>query len=397
MLDFSDPSYRRDPYPTLKRLRELDPVYRHPHGYWVVTRHADVRAINRDPRLGRDLRRLRVGGTGVIYRTYPTLLESHATAIFHLDPPAHTRIRRLVSHAFTPAAIAQMLATVERAADELIGALPDEGPVELIRDVAKPFPVTVIGGILGVPERDFPELERWSYAIAEIVEMTITRGQLIRAEAAATAFYEYLQEFIAQRRREPGDGLVDRLIAAEQQSEAITLAELIHNVMLVFVAGHETTTNLIGNGVYALLQHPDQLERLRREPGLLPRAIEECLRYESPANSTPRCAYEDIELGGKTIRQGELVMCMLGAANRDPEAFRDPDRLDIGRDPNPHESFGGGVHYCIGAPLARVEGRVALAKLFARYRRLEIDPSRVTWANRINLRGLSELGLQVSR
>jgi cytochrome P450 len=397
MLDFTDPSYRRDPYPILKQVRDVDPIHKHAYGYWVVTRHADVRMVNRDPRFGRDLRRLRAGGTNVIYRTYPTLLESHHTAIFFLDPPDHTRIRRLVNYAFTPAAIAEMLAIVERTADELIGALPEEGPVELIGQVAKPFPVSVIGGILGVPEQDFPDLERWSFAIAEIVEPTMTRGQLIRAEQAATAFYEYLLAFVERRQREPGEGLVDRLIVAQRETEAITMPELIHNIMLIFAAGHETTTNLIGNGVYSLLQFPEQLARLRREPELLGRAVEEILRYESPANGTPRCAYEDIELGGKLIRKGELIMCMLGAANRDPQAFRDPDSLDIARDPNPHESFGGGPHYCIGAALARVEGRVALAKLLARYSHIELDPSRLTWANRINLRGLSQLGLFVRR
>ena len=397
MIDFSDPGYRRDPYPSLRRLREADPVHRHPHGYWVVTKHAYVRALNRDPRLGRDLRKLAVGGTNIIYQKYPALRESHATGMFHLDPPDHTRVRKLINYAFTPAAIAQMIATVERVADDLLNALPDEGSVELIREVAKPFPVAVIAGILGVPEGDFPALERWSFAISEIVEWTITHGQLMRAEAAAADFKAYLKAFIEERRREPGNGLVDRLIAAEKETGALSEAELIHNVMLVFVAGHETTTNLIGNGLYALLNHPEELARLRREPALTTSAVEECLRYESPANATPRCAHEDIEIGGKRIRKGELVMCMLGAANRDPEAFADPERLDITRDPNPHESFGGGIHYCIGAPLARVEGRVALSKLLARYSRIEVDTAHVTWANRINLRGLSELGLNVQK
>jgi pimeloyl-[acyl-carrier protein] synthase len=395
MLDFSDPDYRRNPYPTLKRLRELDPLYRHPHGFWIATRHADVRFLNRDPRLGRDLRKLTFGGAQVVYAQLPILLESYATGMFHLDPPDHTRVRRLFSHAFTPAAVARMVASVERTARTLIAALPEEGSIELIHDVAKPFPVAVVGDILGVPEADYPALERWSFAISEIVELTITKGQLARAERSALEFKEYLRDFIERRRREPGDGLVDQLIAIERDHGTLSEAELIHNIMLLFVAGHETTTNLIGNGLYALLRHPDELTRLRQNPSLLPMAIEECLRYESPANATPRCAHEDIAIGGKVIRKGELVMCMLGAANRDPDAFADPDRLDITRDPNPHESFGGGIHYCIGAPLARLEGRLALAALIERYRHLEIDESRVVWADRVNLRGLSEFGLHV--
>jgi cytochrome P450 len=395
LIDFLDPKYRRNPHPTLKHLRESDPIHRHEHGYWVVTRHADVRALNRDPRLGRDLRKLSIGGADVVYRNYPTLRQFQATSILHLDPPDHTRIRKLISYAFTPAAVAKMEETVERAADALISALPSEGAVELIRELAKPLPVAVVAGVLGVPEHDFAVLERWSFAIAETVEITVTHGQMRRAEQAAADFTAYLQELVARRRREPGNTLIDRLIDAEAETEALTEAELIHNIILIFVAGHETTTNLIGNGVLALLEHPEELARLRQDPTLLPRAVEECLRYESPANTTPRCAHEDIEIGGKTIRKGELVMCMLGAANRDPDVFRDPDRLDIRRDPNPHESFGGGAHYCIGAPLARLEGRIAFRRLFERYRHLAIDPARVVWANRINLRGLSELGLHV--
>ena len=397
MLDFSDPDYRRNPYPTLKRLREADPLYRHPHGFWISTRHADVRFFNRDPRLGRDLRKLTFGGAQVVYAQLPTLLESYTTGMFHLDPPDHTRVRRLFSHAFTPAAVARMVASVERTAHTLVSALPDEGAIELIHDVAKPFPVAVIGDLLDVPEADYPVLERWSFAISEIVELTISKAKLARAEQSAREFKAYLEAFVERRRREPGDGLVDRLIAIERDHGTLSEAELIHNIMLLFVAGHETTTNLIGNGLYALLRHPDQLARLRRDPALLPLAIEECLRYESPANATPRCAHEDIEVRGKIIRRGELVMCMLGAANRDPEAFADPERLDITRDPNPHESFGGGIHYCIGAPLARLEGRLALAALLARYRHFTIDDSRVAWADRVNLRGLSQFGLQVAQ
>ena len=397
MLDFSAPEYRRDPYGVLKRLRETDPLYRHPHGFWVSTRHRDVRFFNRDPRFGRDLRKLRHASAEVVYAGLPTLLESYTTGMFHLDPPDHTRVRRLFAHAFTPAAVARMVATVERTADRLVAALPDEGRIELIHDVAKPFPVAVVAGILGMPEEDFATLERWSFAISEIVELTITRGQLARAEQAALDFKRYLEAFLERRRRDPQDGIVDHLIAIEREEGTLTEAELIHNIMLLFVAGHETTTNLIGNGMFALLRHPEELDRLRQDPSLMPLAIEECLRYESPANATPRCALEDVEVAGKLVRRGDLVMCMLGAANRDPEVFADPDRLMITRDPNPHESFGGGIHYCIGAPLARVEGRIALERLLARYRHIDIDEARVTWADRVNLRGLSELGLQVRR
>ncbi len=397
MIDFTDPAYRRDPHGALRRLRDVDPIHKHKDGFWMATRHADVRVLNRDSRLGRDLRKIRGGGPNTIYKPYPTLLELHANSMMHLDPPDHTRIRRLVSYAFTPVAIAQMLHTVERKAEKFLAALPDEGPIDLISQVAKPLPIAIVADLLGVPEEDFPILEHWSAAISSVVEVGVTRRQVMLAEEAAVSFREYLREFVAKRRRELGDGLVDRMISAEALTDAITESELIYNVILIFVAGHETVTNLIGNGVHALLRNPGELERLRSHPELLGSAVEECLRYDSPANTNARCTLEDVEIGGKVIRKGDLVLCMLGAANRDPEVFADPDRFDIGRNPNPHESFGGGVHYCIGAPLARLQGRVAFGKLLERYRHLELDESRVAWSSRVNLRGLAELGIDVRR
>jgi cytochrome P450 len=395
MLEFASPEYRRDPYLVLRRLRETDPLHRHPHGFWMATRHADVRFFERDPRFGRDLRKLRHASAQVVFKDLPTLLESYATGMFHLDPPDHSRVRKLFAHAFTPAAVARMQATVEATADQLISALPDEGEIELIRDVAKPFPVAVIAGILGVPEKDYATLESWSFAISEIVELTITKGQLMRADRAAFDFKRYLQDLVADRRRNPQGGIVDHLLSIEDEDRSLSEAELIHNIMLLFVAGHETTTNLIGNGMHSLLTHPEELARLRADMSLLPKAIEECLRYESPANATPRCALEDVRVRDHLIQKGDLVMCMLGAANRDPEVFEDPDSFRILRDPNPHESFGGGIHYCIGAPLARVEGRIAIERLLARYRDIEIVEGGATWAHRVNLRGLSELRLRV--
>jgi pimeloyl-[acyl-carrier protein] synthase len=206
-----------------------------------------------------------------------------------------------------------------------------------------------------------------------------------------------MARFVNERRRSPGDGLVDRLILAEQETEQLSLDELIANIILLLIAGHETTTNLIGNGLHALLEHPDQLALLRARPELAASAVEECLRYESPTNTNARCPSENIEVSGKVIKAGQLIMCMLGAANRDPEVFADPDRLDITRSPNPHQSFGGGVHHCIGASLARLEGQIALRATLDRYSHIELDRERVRWRDRINLRGFGELGLRVRR
>jgi len=396
-FNFFDPDYRTNPHPVLADLRLRDPIHRTIFG-WIITRHADVQRLNRDPRLGRDLRKLTQGGRMLkAAKHLPGLGEMLATFMLHLDPPDHTRIRRLMAYAFTPKAIGQMEATVRQTAATVLDRMPERGDVGLIDAFAKPFPVTVICDLMQVPLSDSPMLAGWSEAIAEHIEVTATREQLAACNGAYFEIKDYLARFVEQRRKNPGDGLIDRLIAAEQETDALSSNELLANVILLILAGHETTTNLIGNGMLALIQHPDQLALLRQQPALVSTAVEECLRFESPANTNARCAHEVIEIGSKRIEPGDLVLCMLGAANRDPEVFADPDRFDITRDPNPHQSFGGGPHHCIGANLARLEGRVAIAGLLERYRSIELDGTPVQWRDRINLRGLSELNLRVTR
>jgi len=395
-FSFFDPAYRRDPYPTLAHLRARDPVHKTPFG-WIVTRHADVVRLNRDPRCGRDTRTLRGGGLAARAAGHPGLVEMLATFMLHLDPPEHTRIRKVMAYAFTPRAIEQMEVSVTAVAQGLLAKLPERGEIELLADLARPLPVTVIGDLMQVPREDFPRLAQWSDAIAEQIEVTATPAHTPAPSGAYSAFTAYLADFGEARRPAPGTGLIDRLSHAERETAALSSDELLANIILLLVAGHETTTNLIGNGMHALLAHPDQLARLRAQPELAASAVEECLRFDSPANTNARCVLEDLEVGGRELRAGQLVICMLGAANRDPEVFADPDRLDIGRDPNPHQAFGGGAHHCIGAHLARLEGRIALRGLLERYPHLAVDPARVRWRDRINLRGLSELGLAVGR
>jgi cytochrome P450 len=395
-LNFFDPDYRRNPYPTLAYIRAHDPVQKTPFG-WIVTRHADVVRLVRDPRCGRDTRKMRGGGLAALAGEHEGLREMLATFMIHLDPPDHTRIRKLMAYAFTPKAVTQMERDVERVAAELLAEVPDEGDVELMRAFARPFPVRVIADLMQVPRGDAAVLERWSGAIAEQLEVTASREQLAAADKAYFEFKDYMARFVEERRRAPGDGLIDRLIHAERETEQLSSDELLANIILLLIAGHETTTNLIGNGLHALLEHPDQLALLRARPELAASAVEECLRYESPTNTNARCPSENIEVGGKVIKAGQLVMCMLGAANRDPEVFVDPDRLDITRSPNPHQSFGGGIHHCIGASLARLEGQIALRALLDRYPHIELDRERVRWRDRINLRGFGELGLRVRR
>jgi cytochrome P450 len=387
-FSFFDPAYRRDPYPVLARLREQDPVHASRAG-WILTRHADVDRLNRDPRCGRDQRKLEGGGLAGRFPDRKGLVELVSTMMIHLDPPDHTRMRKLMAYAFTPKAVDQMERTVVRVTARLLDALPRSGTFDIMSSYARPLPVTVICNLMDVPNADYPAIAQWSDAIVEHVELTATADQLAWANTAYLEFKAYLDRFIAMRRANPGNGLVDRLIAAERETEALSSTELVANIIQLLIAGHETTTNLIGNGLNALLSHPDQLELLRDRPGLASSAVEECLRYDSPANTNVRCPHEDLEIDGKQIRRGERIICMLGAANRDPAVFADPDRFDITRDPNPHVSFGGGAHFCVGAHLARLEGRIAIRALVARYPRLERHRAR--WRDRINLRGLTEL------
>jgi len=393
-FSFLDPEYRRNPHPILHRLRELDPVHKNRAG-WLITRHADVVQLQRDPRCGRDLRKSTTGGLTALYPDRKGLGEMIASMMFHLDPPDHTRMRKLMAYAFTPRAIEQMEPQIEQVTVELLDTLPTDGTADLIRNFARPLPVTVICAIMDVPRADFARVEAWTDALIEHLEVTATPEQIGAADQAYFDFKAYLAEFIAARRKAPGNGLVDRLIAAERETEALSPTELIANIILLLIGGHETTTNLIGNGMLALLEHPDQLALLRDKPDLITTAVEEFLRYESPANTNARCPSEDIEIGGKLIKKGERILCMLGAANRDPEVFAKPDTFDITRDPNPHVSFGGGPHFCIGAHLARLEGRIGVRRLLERYRTIDLVPARVKWRDRINLRGLAELGVKL--
>lgn len=394
-FSFFDPDYRRNPHPVLARLRARDPVHSTKSG-WIITSHAHVSQLNRDPRCGRDLRKLNTGGLAGLFPDRKGLVELVNSMMFHLDAPDHTRMRKLMAYAFTPKAIEAMEVSIEAVTKRLLDRISD-GPFDLIRDFARPLPVTVICDIMQVPHADFAKIEAWTDAIVEHLEITASIEQIAAADTAYLEFKAYLAGFIEARRANPGSGLVDRLIAAERETDALSSTELIANIVQLLLGGHETTTNLIGNGVHALLEHPHQLARLRASPELVSSAVEESLRYEAPANTNARCPNEDIEIGGKLIRKGERIMCMLGAANRDPAVFSNPDVFDIARDPNPHVSFGGGPHFCIGAHLARLEGRIAFQRLFERFPRLELDRDRVRWRNRINLRGLSELGVIGSR
>jgi cytochrome P450 len=370
------PELVSDPYPTYRRLLEEEPFFHERSGFWVVARHADVHQVLRDRRLGRadfaERARSQLGD-GPLARAFTQFL-------LFKDPPDHTRLR----------------GQIEEAVEELLDRVPADGTLELIGDVAYPLLVLVICALLGVPPQDRGDFRAWSSAVAEGLD-AITNPQpepIGRANAGAEALGDYFRGLIAERRARPRDDLVSDLIAARDGADRLSEEELLGTVVLLFGAGHETTVNLIGNGALALLTHPEQTERLRAEPVLLPGAIEELLRFDSPVQRTVRTATEDVPVGGRTVRAGERVMALLGAANRDPHRFADPDRLDVARsDAQHHVSFGGGIHYCLGAPLARLEAQIAIGALLRRLPDARLVDAQPTWRPTLVLRGLTRLPL----
>jgi cytochrome P450/class 3 adenylate cyclase/tetratricopeptide (TPR) repeat protein len=389
LFEPSRPDFHADPYPFYHRLRAADPVHRTRQGFWVLTRYADVEGALRDSRLGRE------GPDHMLAAVYGEDPDAKVTRpLVFRDPPAHTRLRGLVSKAFTPRVVEGMRGHIADIVDRLLGRVRDAGEMDVIADLAYPLPVTVICEMLGVPVADHGTITQWSGDIARSLDalgQASDRDIVRRGRLARHALAEYFRGLIPERRRRPTADLLGHLIAVEEQGDQLTEEELLATCVLLFIAGHETTVNLIGNGVLALLRHPEQLEMLRGEPGLLPRAIEELLRYDSPVQRTARIAKTDIELAGKRIPAGALVVVAIGAANRDPERFPEPDRLDIARPDNDHLAFGAGIHFCLGAPLARVEAAVALGALLERMPRLRLAIETPQWRESSTLRGLRAL------
>ncbi len=385
-------AFLRDPYPIYQQLRAADPI--HWNGWsWIVTRYVDVLAILRDPRfvaarIQPDEAWLRQTGLTPLFRT-------HARMMLFTDPPDHTRLRGLVSRAFTPRVVEQLRPRIQALVDAIIDDIAAAGATDLIRDLAYPLPVTVIAELLGVPAGMRDQFRRWSDGVAAFIGGTTAPEMetLAEAQRCVIEMSAYFRAEADARRRQPRDDLLTALAQAEDAGDRLSSDELIANAILLLVAGHETTTNLIGNGTLALLQHPDQRQRLMDDPALIASAIEELLRYNSPVQATSRMAAADVVIDGRQIRRGQHVSLMIGAANRDPAHFADPDRLDITRRPNRHLSFAHGPHFCLGAPLARLEGQIAIGALFRRLPRLALATDDVTWRDNFTLRGLTALPL----
>ncbi len=378
---------REDPYPHYRELREAEPVHRSPFmDMWVLTRYEDVALVLRDQRFSAD--RTKWNGVREVENFQPT------RSLLSLDPPDHTRLRHLVSKAFTPRIVEQLRPQAQVIVDEALEKAAARGAMELIEDLAYPLPVAVIARMLGVPEEDWPRFREWSRVLVSSLDpVAFPSPEMLAAlTAAQEALLDYLRGIVAQRRREPRPDLISDLIAVEEQGDVLNERELLVMLNLLLVAGHETTVNLIGNGMLALLRHRDQLALLRARPGLIETAVEELLRFDSPVQLTGRIAAQDCTLGGQHIGQGQLVLTLLGAANRDPQQFADPDRLDLTRSPNQHFSFGRGIHFCLGAPLARLEGRIAIGSLVERFPRLMLAGEPVR-GETITLRGLTRLPL----
>src|SRR5437016_13311672 len=352
------PEFHADPYPFYHRLRAVAPVYQTPMGFWVLTRYDDVVTVLRDPRFGRDGFEQMLAAVYADERAESSRLPR---SMLFRDPPDHTRLRALVSKAFTPRVIERMREHIQDIVNRLLGRVRDAKGMDVITDLAYPLPVTVICEMLGVPTGDEGVIRQWSSDVARSLDAIgmpsdieiVTRGRAARRELA-----DYFRRLLPERRRHPQDDLLSLLIAAEEAGDKLSEGELLATCILLFIAGHETTVNLIGNGTLALLRHPDQLGRLREDPALIHSAVEELLRYDSPVQRTARITNTDVEVDRRAIAKGPMVVAAIGAANRDPAHFPEPDRLDIARRDNRHVAFGFGIHFCLGAPLRSEERRV---------------------------------------
>ena len=384
-----DPEFRADPYPTYKRLVEEAPVFQSPLGV-VLSRHRDCESVLRNHRKwSSDARNATDSG----FEPNLDLFDLDRPFLF-LDPPDHTRLRSLVSKAFTPRVVEQLRARVQAIVDDLLDAVSEKGTMEVINDFAYPLPMIVISEMLGVPAESHNEFREWSAELAKSLdpELAAQPEALERQRRAIELFDDLFRALIAERRDEPKDDLLSALVQAEEEGDKLTEGELLSTCRLILIAGHETTVNLIGNGVLQLLRHPEELQKLRDEPSLAESAVEEILRYDPPVQLTGRIALEDMAFDGVTVPKGHGVTCLIGAANRDPERFPEPERFDITRDDDRHLSFGFGIHFCMGAPLARVEGQVALATFAQRLESPELLTESPKYKNFV-LRGLESLSV----
>ena len=394
-------SFYQDPYPAYAELRRVEPVYWcEPWQAWVVTSHRACADVLLEPTryssAGYELAVL-----DALRRDHPgsgaSLIAHYSTDVLSItDPPVHTRLRRLLMVAFTPRTVARLRSRVDELVGELLDAIHHEAEVDLLATFAYPLPALVIGELLGVPRDDQHAFMEWSADIVAYVGTGATDlDRLERAEASMTAFRDYLRPLVASRRKSPSDDLLGSLARPSPSADAMSDEELIATSVTLLFAGHETTANLIGNGLLALLRNPEQLERLRADPSRVESAVEELLRYDSPVQRNRRRASEDVELHGHVIRADQRVLAFLGAANRDPDVFPDPDRLDLDRKAVGHMAFGHGIHYCVGAALSRLEAPIAISAVLGHFPTLGLADATIRWRPNMAFRGLEALPVRL--
>ncbi|MDQ6883909.1 MAG: cytochrome P450 [Candidatus Dormibacteraeota bacterium] len=386
-----EPEVLANPYPLYQRLRSEDPVHWDAFLHaWVVTRYADVVAVLQRFSADRTPTPKQLAAMGMAELS--PIAQVMVRQMLFLDPPAHTRVRSLAARAFTPRRVERVRAHIQEIVEDLLDEVAAAGAMDIIADLAYPLPAIVTAEMLGVPPTHRDQLKAWSEDFAEVLgnfQHNPDRvSRLLRSLDDMTA---YFRAAVRRDRDHPTKGLIHALATVEVEGDRLSEDEVIANTIVTMVGGQETTTNLIGNGVLTLLRHQDQLDKLRDDPSLTPSAVEELLRYESPSQHTARLAPEDIQLGGTLIRKRQAVIAVMGAANRDPARFPDPDRLDICRPDNRHVAFGWAGHFCFGAPLARIEGQIAFATLLRRFPNLRLRPGPLTWRPNLGLRGLAAL------
>jgi cytochrome P450 len=387
-----DPAFIADPYPVYHQLRAAAPVWQSPLGMWVMTRYEDVALVLRDKRFGKNYAESMKRRYGENALNEPAVA-SLARTMLVLDPPDHTRLRGLVTKAFTARRVEEMRPRIAAVVDQLIDRVAEKGAMDVIADFAHRLPVIVICDMLGIPEEDRGQFfDQYKVNSRLIDPVPLTREEMDAVNDNGKVVGAYFDSLFERRRKDPKDDLTTQLVQAEEAGDRLTTEELRANVGLLFAAGHETTANLIGNGLLALQRNPEQWEALKADPSLIPNAMDELLRFDSSVQMTGRATLESVEVGGVTLEKGASIVCFLGAANRDPAIYADPDKLDVRRQNIRPLSFGGGIHHCLGAQLARIEAHEAFAGLARRLPTLQIteliNPS---WRRSFTLRGLTNL------
>jgi cytochrome P450 len=392
-----DPEVLANPYPLYHRLQDEAPVYWDPYLHaWVVTRYADVITVLHQFSANRTPTPEQLAAIGLA--ELAPVAQVMVRQMLFLDAPDHTRLRGLASVAFTPARVEALRSHIREILDNLLEPLLAAGRMDVIADLAAPLPAIVTAEMMGVPIADAEQLKIWTTDFAEVLgNFQHNPDRASRTLKCVEEMTSYFRGAIATQRTQPCEGLINALLTAEVDGDRLTDEEIIANCIVTMVGGQETTTNLIGNGVLTLLRHPDEFEKLRNDLSLIPSAVEELLRYESPSQHTARICPADTELGGRKIRKGQAVIAVMAAGNRDPQRFPDPDRLDLARTDNRHLAFGWASHFCFGAPLARIEGQLTFAAIARRMINLQLEPGPLVWRDNLGLRGLVALPVKFDR